>query len=290
MKALSRLVAAGALLGLAGCGMIGDTLHIQGFLNGGAPAGTDFNMCLAREYYFLTDSESKLGGLDGDYFHATRFMRKSRAASAGEEVSPWMASDWNVLESETEELNAARERLTAALAAGKGERPCDCARAQAHYDAWLEQEHDNDLGVIKGEYFKGPVQPDNVAAERFKFNRWVARCEGVAAEAKDFIVYFGYNKSNLTGEAMEVINEVANFVTGLANPSVTVVGHADTSGSQAYNQKLSERRAAAVARALSEKGVTNVTTAGKGEMEPAVPTGDGVREPLNRRATIQISQ
>jgi outer membrane protein OmpA-like peptidoglycan-associated protein len=72
---------------------------------------------------------------------------------------------------------------------------------------------------------------------------------------------------------------------------VTVVGHADTSGSAAYNVRLSERRAKAVADALVGQGVNGSTLSvdWKGESMPAVATGDGVKEPLNRRSTIGIN-
>jgi outer membrane protein OmpA-like peptidoglycan-associated protein len=70
-----------------------------------------------------------------------------------------------------------------------------------------------------------------------------------------------------------------------------VVGHTDSSGSNAYNQRLSERRAKATADALVSKGVdkAKLQVDWKGETQLAVPTGDGVKEPLNRRATISVN-
>lgn len=69
-----------------------------------------------------------------------------------------------------------------------------------------------------------------------------------------------------------------------------VVGHTDTSGSVAYNMRLSERRAKATADGLVALGVpqSNLDVSWKGKSEPAVQTGDGVKEPLNRRATIHL--
>ncbi len=73
--------------------------------------------------------------------------------------------------------------------------------------------------------------------------------------------------------------------------SVVVVGHTDTSGSNAYNMRLSERRAKAVADGLVSAGVaqTGLQVDWKGESDLAVATPDGVKEPLNRRATININ-
>ncbi len=66
---------------------------------------------------------------------------------------------------------------------------------------------------------------------------------------------------------------------------VQVIGHTDTSGSAAYNQKLSVRRADAVAGALAQAGVPQnaMTVTGVGQNDLKVPTPDGVREPQNRR-------
>ena len=88
-----------------------------------------------------------------------------------------------------------------------------------------------------------------------------------------------------------MVTEAANYANGGHATKVIVVGHTDTSGSDAYNVRLSERRAKAVADALVGSGVaqTALSVDWKGESQPAVATGDGVKEPLNRRSTIDIN-
>jgi outer membrane protein OmpA-like peptidoglycan-associated protein len=88
-----------------------------------------------------------------------------------------------------------------------------------------------------------------------------------------------------------VISDAANYAKSGNATRVVVVGHADTSGSANYNVRLSERRAKAVADALVGAGVaqTALSVDWKGETMPAVATGDGVKEPLNRRSTIDIN-
>ena len=111
------------------------------------------------------------------------------------------------------------------------------------------------------------------------------------AEAKEFIVYFPFDQYVLTTEAQAVVQQAADYSkTGTAT-KIVVVGHTDTSGSVKYNIRLSERRAKAVADALVGAGVqqTVLSVDWKGKSEPAVQTGDGVKEPLNRRATININ-
>jgi OmpA-OmpF porin, OOP family len=110
------------------------------------------------------------------------------------------------------------------------------------------------------------------------------------AAPKEFIVFFGHNKSNLTPEAMDVIRQAASAAKEYGSATITVVGHADKSGSPAYNEKLSLRRADGVKGALVGEGIEagKVTTSGRGESDPMVPTEDGVREPQNRRVHINL--
>lgn len=95
-------------------------------------------------------------------------------------------------------------------------------------------------------------------------------------------VYFAWDKSDLTPEAHAVITQVASE----NKTPLEVVGHTDTSGSDSYNQSLGQRRADTVADALRAQNATVCAAASRGESDLAVSTGDGVREPLNRRATI----
>ena len=116
----------------------------------------------------------------------------------------------------------------------------------------------------------------------------LAACGG--APGGDFVVYFGFDRSDLDLAAKVVVANVVVALQGVANPVVSLVGHTDTSGPASYNQGLSQRRVNRVAQALSNAGVPmgGVTRAARGEKELAVQTGDGVREPRNRRVTIAI--
>lgn len=109
---------------------------------------------------------------------------------------------------------------------------------------------------------------------------------------QQFVVYFEWDRSDLTSQAAAVIDQaVANIAagTGCSAGSVTIVGHTDTSGGNAYNEALSVRRADIVAAALADRGITAaIDKAGKGESELAKATNDGVREPLNRRSEVTI--
>jgi outer membrane protein OmpA-like peptidoglycan-associated protein len=108
---------------------------------------------------------------------------------------------------------------------------------------------------------------------------------------KQFIVFFGFNKSNLTSDAQRVVAEAAAAAKQSGSASILVTGHTDTVGSNRYNDRLSMRRANAVKDELVRQGIGagQISAIGKGETELLVQTGDNVKEPQNRRATIDLN-
>jgi outer membrane protein OmpA-like peptidoglycan-associated protein len=105
-----------------------------------------------------------------------------------------------------------------------------------------------------------------------------------------FVVFFGFNKCNLSEQADGVVTEAAATARAQGAARISVVGHTDTVGSDRYNQKLSECRANTVKGALVSKGIPEggISAIGHGETALLVQTGDGVKEPQNRRATIDL--
>jgi outer membrane protein OmpA-like peptidoglycan-associated protein len=110
------------------------------------------------------------------------------------------------------------------------------------------------------------------------------------AAPRQFIVFFGFNKSNLTREARNIVHEAAMAAIHDGFVTILVTGHTDTSGSAMYNQRLSTQRADAVRKALVAEGIPaqGISSAGKGESELKVQTGDNVKEPQNRRTEIDL--
>jgi glycine/D-amino acid oxidase-like deaminating enzyme len=90
--------------------------------------------------------------------------------------------------------------------------------------------------------------------------------------------------------ALETIDAAVNRARQCNVSGVVVVGHTDTSGSTAYNQGLSERRASVVRDALVARGIAtgSIQAQARGETDLARATRDGVREPMNRRSAVTI--
>ncbi len=110
------------------------------------------------------------------------------------------------------------------------------------------------------------------------------------AVPKQFIVFFGFDRADLTPEAARVVADAADAAKRTGAAAITIIGHTDSSGSVHYNQRLSERRAQSVHKELVRLGMpaSAITAGGQGESELIVKTGDGVKEPQNRRATIDL--
>ncbi|MCQ4162943.1 OmpA family protein, partial [Roseomonas sp. GC11] len=101
------------------------------------------------------------------------------------------------------------------------------------------------------------------------------------APARTYLVFFDFDRADLTDRARQIIAEAAQNSGRVQATRIEVAGHADRSGSPQYNQRLSQRRADAVAAELVRLGVarTAITVQAFGESRPLVPTADGVREP-----------
>ncbi|MBK1659745.1 OmpA family protein [Paracraurococcus ruber] len=110
------------------------------------------------------------------------------------------------------------------------------------------------------------------------------------APARTYLVFFDWDRADLTARAREIITEAAQNARRVSSTRIEVAGHADRSGTPQYNQRLSQRRADAVAAELVRQGINRdeIAITAFGESRPLVPTADGVREPQNRRVEIVL--
>ena len=109
-----------------------------------------------------------------------------------------------------------------------------------------------------------------------------------APAPRSYLVFFDFNKSDLTAQATQIVDQAASNAGPAHVTRLTVTGHTDTVGSDAYNMRLSRRRAESVAARLEKDGIpsSEIEIVAKGKRDLLVPTADGVREPQNRRVQI----
>jgi OmpA-OmpF porin, OOP family len=237
------------------------------------PQGPEFNQGLREGYLDLGQT---MGSDVPDKLH---FEFKAVDSAKGNLVLPdtvesrWLAAD------RAEELAAARARLLAALdQGGRDKAPEPAAEAQVAFDCWLEQ------AVWSAEA--------NLTCKE-RFETAIAEVErALTTEGNVYLVFFAWDQADLTPVTMAVLDQVAADYASGRPTRVTLSGHADRSGTEAYNDALSEQRAQNVARALLARGVPEraLDVQWFGERQPRIPTEDGVREPQNRRVEIVFGE
>jgi outer membrane protein OmpA-like peptidoglycan-associated protein len=103
-------------------------------------------------------------------------------------------------------------------------------------------------------------------------------------------VHFDFNKSTIRPDAQPILDEAANILKRQQDIHVSVEGHTDAIGSDAYNLKLSDRRAAAVKTYLVDHGVaaSRLASAGFGKRRPVASNDTEDGRAQNRRVELQI--
>jgi len=279
------LALAAAGLSLAAC--VGTTALDQ--LATTTPTGSAFTQQLFRNYAYLAnsfgisgedafDSDGSGSLFDGGDLAALAeaFAAKALIAANGTEVEPEPAIDGD--------SQQARSRLLQALSEGKDRFPADAARAQTDFDCWM---------------LNSSVEQQRGAAGqcRASFGNSIARLESELRPpapppppVSNYTVYFDFDSWALSGEQLTVLQQAIATARAGGQSRITIVGHTDTAGSAAYNQRLSVKRANVVADTLVDMGARReaIQVSGVGETDLAVPTRDGVREPRNRRAVVTL--
>jgi OOP family OmpA-OmpF porin len=256
-----------------------------------SPNQGDFAQQSAHDYARFSDYLTHSGHTrPGDWVDVDYFARKGMTADQGVVVPPEDNANWAIpLEQPygfRTQMAEARTRLVGDLdRGGRARYPDLSARAQVAYDCWLER--------TEGDWheFDGTCHKDFVVtmtALETALNGVPVAAVTPATHAYD--VYFEFDKSDLTAQARQLVDQAAGTVRN-PNSRIVLVGKADLSGTDPYNLALSHRRADTVRRGLIAQGVpaNQIDERWVGEREPPVPTAEGVREPRNRVAEITLN-
>lgn len=303
MKIFNRFaVSVAAVALLAGCS---SQLSPLSMVNRAQPVGSPYNQYLANEYRLLANRTS---GSDSEHF-----AKKGLAAVDGIFVAPEMLEDWSLKGSDAAELADARATLITTLEnGGRDMAPDKAAMAQSHFDCWVmnEEKAPDETGSCKETFYTALKAMQDTVAQASQ-PPVTAAVSGGASDSSEFpspitgdtkgaptplqqasfLVFFDWDKYNVNSSAKGVLDTVADDIKSRKDVSkIHVVGHADTSGGETYNMRLSVKRAEAVRKALVSRGLPakKIQTEGHGESDLLVKTPDNTREPQNRRAAITL--
>jgi len=294
MRSIFR--AAAVVLGvglLAGCGAFRAGYDVENIRSAQA-VGSDFTKALTEEYrqIALFEADEMYDWTDAGYF-----ARKGLRTADGEVVEPEHIADWSLPADKVDELTKARHDLVTLLdASARDKFPELAGHAQGRFDCWIEQQEENH-------------QPDHIAACRDAFYAALEKLRAAMtpepeampapepepmpmAKPQSAIIYFAFDSDALSEVGRTIVSDTVESAKEAGVQDYTVTGHADRAGPEDYNMNLSLRRANAVREALVSLGVNpaNVSIAGRGEAENAVPTADGVAEQANRRVELIVLQ
>ncbi len=122
---------------------------------------------------------------------------------------------------------------------------------------------------------------------------WCDECADGSCEVTSKVVLpanalFAFDSAELSSNDIHALSPVVERMTADKAEKVTIKGYTDSTGPEAYNLKLSERRAQSVASYLESKGVcaSRITTEGYGETNPVASNDTAAGRAQNRRAEV----
>lgn len=148
---------------------------------------------------------------------------------------------------------------------------------------------DQPYAAAGGRAGKGALEPVEVKPQEVE-SIFGAALSARPIPPKSFTLYFVSDSDQLTDESRKAFEDVFAEVARRPAAEVVVTGHTDTIAPPDYNDRLSLQRAKSVRKLFLARGLADdaVLAAGRGEREPLVATGDGVREAKNRRVEITV--
>jgi outer membrane protein OmpA-like peptidoglycan-associated protein len=285
MKKLLGVVATVALGGLlAACG--NNTADIAKMnVKGGA-----YEKGLHMGYVKLARAEHK----EYDYFDAVTFEDRAVMAAKGKPTAPEMVSARSIPKKHQKSLAQGYKRLNAALAKGGAKKAGKhAAAAQTSFECWMQEAEEN-------------LQKKHIAACRNQFYGAMALLEGAVyvspvkvtkkkkkkarkPQTIQYVLYFDFNSAKLNKSGMNAVE----FIKGNTKKGakISLAAYADRAGSSEYNNILATKRAKAVYSALQKAGIKDdIGISVFGEEKNSVKTKDGVRQKLNRRVEVHVTQ
>ncbi len=131
------------------------------------------------------------------------------------------------------------------------------------------------------------LEQTDEAAVRLRYKELL---EALPARPKSYQLYFENSGTQLTSASEKLLQVMQETLKDFPAPEIIIIGHTDTVGADALNDKLSLQRAIYIENILKTKGIDTrrISTVGRGSRDLLVPTGKGVSEEKNRRVEIRL--
>ena len=244
-------------------------------------AGAGYLWSHANEYYSGTNYPyaERLGGTDGNFAYQGIFGLSVPV--------PWVVGLSSTLEYRFTSILGPQRFTGDGIGSEGAFGPKPYGSSRGNQDITTNFNHSLLLGV-RYEFNPAPPPPPPSAA--------AVPAAPAPAEARTYLVFFDWDRSELTGRAREIVAQAAQASTHVQTTRIEVDGYTDTSSIHGgdrgarYNQGLSIRRATSVKVELIHDGVpaSAIDIHGYGEGRPLVATGPNSREPQNRRVEIVL--
>jgi len=259
-----------------------------------APQGSPFDTALYKGYLDLSEAEFA----EGDYKDSDLFALRAIQSGSGGGVTPQEVGERRLPDRMIPELETARRQLAAVLTASQN-APEAAARAQVMFDCWMQEQEENfqtkHIAACRNQFFAA-LDEAQKAVERPAPSVLPARpvqeepTPAPRPAPVRVVILFDFDGTEVRSTEEAKIRQVVAAIRGRRRARVTLSGHTDRAATAVYNNRLAERRAEAVANALSRFAIgdARVSLLYFGESQPAVATEDGVREPRNRRVEVIV--
>lgn len=276
--------------------------------------GTVFGQNLYAGYKELSSElNNNVGTLGGNIKDVELFNHKAVLAGHESPVDPDAVMDRQLSLDEQTTFSNALHRMRVAFNRGAREfAPVNIAKAQVSYDCWIEATEDD--ASSRASTCKQKFEEAIAAAEQVSTKELVSitispplaplevdraqapvEVEEIPQAVLDqyFLVPFEFDSAQTTADGLANMQGAIAALSRYGTLRVNLTAHADRSGSDSYNQKLSQRRADAVLTHLVQAGVTadriDVVEA-VGESRPLIPTADGVKNQDNRVVELDLKR
>ncbi len=168
--------------------------------------------------------------------------------------------------------------------------PVEQAKEEIVEEAVIEEEVTNVVAVVDGDDDGDGVLNSKDLCPNTPIGQAV-NSDGCPLKIK-LDINFKYDSAKVDVASQKLVQEYADFLNKYTNYSTKIVGHTDSAGSKAYNQKLSQKRATSVRDMLVEKGVdaTRVSAVGKGELDPVADNSTAEGRAQNRRIEAELTR